>query len=99
MIRAAAGKSVSRFVIEAFLELMTHFCFTKVFSPCDDAECDITDTEWEAIPRPFINKAIGGDAEPFDDVGGEVFDRVMICPKELLVETTLVKAMQEVYGE
>ena len=79
MIRAAAGESISRFVSTSFLELMSHFCFTKIFNPCDDAECEITETEWEAIPVSFINKAIGDDAEAFDDVGGETFLRKKIA--------------------
>lgn len=79
MIRTAAGESASRFVSTAFLELMSHFCFTKIFSPCDDAECVITETEWEAIPASFIKKAIGDDAEAFDDVGGDVFLRKKVA--------------------
>lgn len=79
MIRAAVGESVSRFVSEAFLDLMSHFCFTKIFAPCEDAKCEISDTELEAIPISFIDKAIGGDTEAFDDVGGETFIRKKIA--------------------
>ena len=54
----------------------------------------------ETLPVRFVvdnalNKAV---------IGGLVFnhhdeERIMICPKELLAETTLVKAMQEVFGD
>ena len=79
MIRVAAGESVSRFVSTAFLELMSHFCFTKVFRPCKEAKCEISDVEFEAIPVSFLDKAIGGDIEAFDDVGGETFLRKKIA--------------------
>jgi len=79
MIRAAVGESVSRFVSAAFLDLMSHFCFIKIFAPCEEAKCEISDTELEAIPISFINKAIGGDTEAFDDVGGETFIRKKIA--------------------
>lgn len=79
MIRAAAGQHVSRFVSTAFLDLVSHFCFTKIFTPTEDAKCEISDVEFEAIPVSFIDKAIGGDAEAFDDVGGETFIRKKIA--------------------
>lgn len=72
-------------------------CYTSMRIACKD------DMLTEPVERLLV-RAVVDNALNKKVIGGLVFnhhdaDRVMICPKEFLVETTLVKAMQEVYGE
>ena len=71
-------------------------CYTSMRLAYSD---DMLNEPVEKLPvRAVVDNALNKKV-----IGGLVFnhhiaDRIMICPKEFLEETTLVKAMQEVYG-
>lgn len=79
MIRTAGGEALTRFTNMAFLDLMSHFCDTASFAPCDEPKCEIVDDEWKAIPFVLLDNAIGGDMQAFDEVGSEFFVRKKIA--------------------
>lgn len=92
MIRTEAGENVSKFVSEAFLDFMSHFCMIEHIDACkENGECSITYRDAELISDDFIEEIIGNSITMFDSVGGELFVK-----KKIVQLVAIAKAKDEV---